>query len=194
VRVGRGPRGHKAGAKKKNKVETEVKLEVAGAAAARQAVESLGARRVRARHFEDNVLFDDAAGSLRSAGKTLRLRRTDEGTLLTFKGQRDLTHALKSRPEMEVTVGDFDAARAVLEGLGFRKVFRYQKYRETYTWRDVEIVVDETPLGTYIEIEGPTRSIRAATAALGRAPADYVLESYPGLFAASGRRGDMTFR
>jgi adenylate cyclase class 2 len=72
-------------------------------------------------------------------------------------------------------------------------VFRYQKYRETYAWKDVEIVVDETPIGTFLEIEGPLEGIHAAAAALGYGRDDYVTDSYAGLFFASGGTGDMVF-
>ena len=50
------------------------------------------------------------------------------------------------------------------------KVFRYQKYRESYRWRDVEIVVDETPIGTFLEIEGPVATIHARRARAGPRP------------------------
>ena len=56
--------------------ETEVKLRVASAEAARERLRRAGAELVRERHFEDNVLFDDKAGSLRASGTVLRLRRT----------------------------------------------------------------------------------------------------------------------
>jgi adenylate cyclase class 2 len=70
----------------------------------------------------------------------------------------------------------------VLEELGFRIWFRYQKYREEFALDDVIIAIDETPVGTYVEIEGGERGIAATAEALGRRPADYVLESYRGLF------------
>ncbi len=63
-----------------------------------------------------------------------------------------------------------------------------------FAWEDVEIVLDETPLGTFVEVEGPIATIHRAAAALGRGPADYVAESYTALFFASGRTGDMMFR
>jgi adenylate cyclase class 2 len=100
---------------------------------------------------------------------------------------------VKSRREDEVTVSPGDALDAILRGLGLVPVFRYQKYREARRWRDAEIVIDETPIGTFLEIEGPVETIHAAAAALGRSPEDFVLESYPALFAAAGGRGDMVF-
>jgi adenylate cyclase class 2 len=173
--------------------ETEVKLRVDGPDAARAAVARLGAALARPRHFEDNLLLDDARGSLRTAGSVLRLRRTPTGGSLTFKGPRHLEEEVKSREEVEAPVADADALQAVLERLGFRPVFRYQKYRETYAWRGQEIVIDETPIGTFFEIEGDLAGIQAAAAGLGYSRVDYITDSYVALFFAGGRRGDMVF-
>jgi predicted adenylyl cyclase CyaB len=94
-----------------------------------------------------------------------------------------------------VEVGVEDAARAeeLLALLGYERVFRYQKYREVWHWRDVEIVVDETPVGTFFEIEGEVDGIHAAARALGRSPDDYIRDSYVALFIAAGGQGDMVF-
>jgi adenylate cyclase class 2 len=173
--------------------ETEIKLRVAGTEEARRALARLGAVLVRLRHLEDNLLFDDDRGSLRSAGSVLRLRRTPEGGLLTFKGPRRLDANLKTREEIEALVPEADALQTILERVGFRPFFRYQKYRETYSWRDQEIVIDETPIGTFFEIEGDAPGIQAAAEGLGYAPGDYVTDSYAGLFWAGGGRGDMVF-
>jgi adenylate cyclase class 2 len=174
-------------------VENEIKLRLPDAGAARAAVFRLGAKLARPRHLEDNLLFDDAAGSLRARGSVLRLRRTDAGALLTHKGARSQERGIKSRDELESVVADGDACQAILAALGFRPVFRYQKYREAYAWRDAEVVVDETPIGAFLEIEGPAETIHAAARAMGFAPSDYLSESYPALFFGSGGTGDMVF-
>lgn len=174
-------------------VESEIKLRVNGPEEARAALRGIGAARVRERELEDNVLFDGPDAALLAAGKLLRLRRTGGTAVLTYKGPRRLEQGIRSRPEVETSVGDADAARTILEALGLRPVFRYQKYRETYAWKDVEIVVDETPIGTFLEIEGPLEGIHAAAAALGYGRDDYVTDSYAGLFFASGGTGDMVF-
>jgi len=175
-------------------IESEIKLAMEGPESARAAVAALGATSSRPRHFEDNVLYDDAGRSLLASGRVLRLRRAEGKAIVTAKGPRlDGAEGVKSRPEWEVEVADADAFEKVLHALGYAKVFRYQKYREAWRWRDVEIVVDETPIGTFLEIEGPVATIHAAARALGRRPGDYVAESYVGLFAATGRSGDMVF-
>jgi adenylate cyclase class 2 len=173
--------------------ETEVKLRVSSARDARERLLRAGARLVRERHFEDNVLFDDVQGSLRAAGTVLRLRGTDQGAVLTFKGPRRFEDGLKSREERETAVGDADEARAILLNLGYRPQFRYQKLRETWTHRGQEVEVDETPIGVFLEIEGDAEGIHAVAAELGFSPSDYVTESYVGLFFAGGGRGDMVF-
>lgn len=176
-------------------VESEIKLRMPGPGPAREAMARLGARLARPRHFEDNVLLDDAEGSLVGSGRTLRVRRTEAGAVLTFKGPRRDREGVKRREEIEASLpaAEADALLAVLSSIGFAPVFRYQKYRETYRYGDVEIVVDETPIGTFLEIEGALPQIHAAAAALGRGPADYITESYAGLFFAAGRTGDMVF-
>jgi adenylate cyclase class 2 len=173
--------------------ETEVKLRVASAEEARLSLARIGARRVRARHFEDNVLYDDTQGSLGRAGVVLRLRTTGEGGALTFKGPRRLEGGIKSRDEWETPVGDPSALAAILERLGYRPLFRYQKYRESWTRRGQQVEVDETPIGPFVEIEGDAEGIHAVASELGYGPADYVSESYAGLFLAGGGTGDMVF-
>lgn len=174
-------------------VETEVKLRVADPEAARESLARIGAIPVRARQLEDNVLLDDEAGRLRKAGCLLRIRRTPDETTITFKGPRLDDEAVKSREEIESGIADPDAAHAIFACLGFVPVFRYQKYRETFVWKDVEIVLDETPIGVFLEIEGGKDAIHAAAAALGCDPREFITTSYGALFYAAGGQGDMTF-
>jgi adenylate cyclase class 2 len=123
----------------------------------------------------------------------LRLRRAAGLSVLAYKGPGSVEQGVKSREEWEVSVSDAEGLLRILSGLAFSPRFRYQKYREAYRHGGVEIVVDETPIGTFFEIEGPPQEIHAAAAALGYAAADYVLDSYPELFFAGGGRGDMLF-
>ena len=176
------------------KVETEIKLRVGDPGAARTAVEALGARLARPRHFEDNLLLDDARGDFGAAGKALRLRRA-EGA-----GGADLQGAAPGRRRREKPAARSrrrcptrDLLESILGGLGYRTMFRYQKYRETWTWKGVEIVIDETPLGAFLEIEGEEPAIREAAAALGYGPADFLTQSYSTLYVLAGGTGDMVF-
>jgi adenylate cyclase class 2 len=175
------------------KTESEIKLRAASPEAARAAVGCLGAVLVERRHFEDNLVMDDGASSIVASGRLLRLRRTPSRSVLTLKGAVRIDEGIRSRPELEVDVSDGAAIRHILEALGLRVRFRYQKYREAYAWQGLEIVVDETPVGTFLEIEGELSAIHSAAEALGYGPADYVTDSYAALFFAAGGTGDMVF-
>jgi adenylate cyclase class 2 len=113
--------------------------------------------------------------------------------VLTFKGPYRVDGGIKSREEIEAGSADGSALRAILNRLGFVPVFRYQKYREAFAWQGQEIVVDETPIGVFLEIEGDPAGIHAAATALGFGPSDYLTDSYAALFRASGGTGDMLF-
>jgi adenylate cyclase class 2 len=177
----------------KRSVETEVKIRIQDPAEARKAIADLGARPTRERHLEDNLLFDDEWGVLGSSGSVLRLRRTSGAAVLTFKGPKTVESGIRSRGELETTIGDPDALQSMLLALGFRPAFRYQKYREVYEWQGQEIVVDETPIGAFVEIEGDREGIARAATLLGFSPRDYITESYFALFFAAGGKGDMVF-
>jgi adenylate cyclase class 2 len=172
--------------------ETEVKIRVR-ADEARALLARAGAALAAPRVFEDNLLFDDEAGRVRAAGGVLRLRRLPEVGVLTFKGPRRLEDGVKSREEIETTVGSADTLQVMLERLGFRPVFRYQKYRETWSLLGQTVVVDETPIGEFVEIEGEAAGIHRAAEALGFAREDYLTDSYVALFFAAGGQGDMVF-
>jgi adenylate cyclase class 2 len=162
-------------------LEREVKLSFDSADAARAAIAAAGATPIRSRRLQDDALLDSADESLRKRSCALRVRSEGGKSVLTFKGPVQ-PGAMKLREELETIVGDGDLLRRVFEELGYRVWFRYQKYREEYAAPDVVIAIDETPVGTFVEIEGGEDAILAMTAALGRTPADFILDSYRSLF------------
>ena len=94
---------------------------------------------------------------------------------------------MKIREELETTVGDGKLLLLIMEQIGLRVWFRYQKYREEYEYKRVVIAIDETPIGTFIELEGDEQGITETANVMGFTPADYVLESYYELFTAECR-------
>lgn len=162
-------------------LEREIKLRFDSPSAAREAVERIGARPLAPCRLQDDTLFDTDDGSLRQMRSLLRLRRDGERSLLTFKGPVK-PGPMKLREELETGVGDGALLRLVLERLGYRAWFRYQKRREEYSKDGLVIAIDETPVGTFVELEGDEPAIAAAAAALGRGPGDYLLDSYYALF------------
>jgi adenylate cyclase class 2 len=91
---------------------------------------------------------------------------------------------MKTREEHETVISDGDVLTHVFESLGLHVWFRYQKFREEFAAEDATIALDETPIGTFIEIEGGERAILTMTCALGRTPDDFILDSYRSLFLA----------
>ncbi len=162
-------------------LEREIKLHFDGPAAARAAVLAAGGTPLRDRRLQDDYLLDTADERLRRRGSVLRVRIEPGRSFLTLKGPAQPS-AMKVREELETIVADGTLMLRLLEKLGFHVWFRYQKYREELALDDVIVAVDETPVGTYVEIEGNEGGIVMATEALGRRPSDYVLDSYRGLF------------
>ena len=162
-------------------LEREIKLRFETPAEARQAILAAGATPLRGRRLQEDYLLDTADRLLQCHRSVLRVRMEAGNSRLTFKGPVQAS-PMKLREELETMVGDGEVLLQVLERLGFRPWFRYQKYREEYAHEDVIIAVDETPVGTFVEIEGGERGIMTMAEALGRTRADYLLDSYRTLF------------
>lgn len=140
-----------------------------------------GASPLRARRLQEDALFDTADETLRRRGCALRVRTESGRSLVTFKGPVQ-PGTMKMREEHETVVGDGEVLMRIFEALALRVWFRYQKYREEYAAAELTIAIDETPVGTFVEIEGGEAAIIAMTHALGRTPADFILDSYHRLF------------
>ena len=140
--------------------ETEIKLLAQRPNAVRNRLLSLGAKLYRRRHFEDNFVFDFDDGRLKRSGLLLRLRVTQGKSTLTFKGPSRVMARTRSRREVETEVHEGSEILRILVLLGLRCRFRYQKFRTTYRKGVTLITIDETPIGTYLEIEGTRGSIR----------------------------------
>ncbi len=163
-------------------LEQEAKFWVPDLETFRRHVERRGAVLVTPRTHEYNLRFDTPEGRLSREHRVLRLRR-DRRITLTYKGPAQRQRGVQIRPEYEVEVDDFDAARRLLEGLGFRVALAYEKYRTQYRWQDVHLVLDELPYGNFVEIEGPSlESVHRAARALGLDLDAAVPWSYVALF------------
>lgn len=167
--------------------ETEIKisLEDAGVAlpAIRERIESKGFQIHKPRVFERNLVFDRPDGSLQSARQLLRLRDAGGEGKLTFKGVPEPGRH-KSREERETVVENFGEMRVILQRLGYAVAFVYEKYRTEYAHpgTDGTITVDETPIGYFLELEGPGDWIDQTAALLGFGESDYQTGSYGTLY------------
>jgi len=140
----------------------------------------------------------------KTRGKTpgkIRWGRASEASgfsaLLTFKGpvtsgRKERAPAYKIREEHEIRVSDQEEVSRIIERLGFRPCFRYEKFRTTYRLpgiRNLKLEVDETPIGLFLELEGPRREIDRGAARLGFGRAEYITKSYGALFMEEGGVG-----
>jgi adenylate cyclase, class 2 len=171
-------------------LEREVKLAFRDAEEARTAILAAGAEPLRARRLQEDCLLDTKDDQLFKRRCVLRVRMECGKTLLTFKGPVQES-SMKLREELETIVGDGLLLLRVLEQIGFRVWFRYQKYREEFAHEDVIVALDETPVGVFVEIEGSETGIHDMASALARKPEDYVLDSYRGLFVKHCQRHGM---
>lgn len=172
-------------------LEREIKLAFDSAADARDAVLAIGATPLRSRRLQEDALFDTSDETLRQQRCVLRVRSDAGRSLLTFKGPVQ-PGPMKLREEHETVIADGDVIRRILEELGMHVWFRYQKYREEFAAADVTIAIDETPVGTFIEIEGSEEAIESTARALGRTSADFIVDSYRALFVKRGPARGLT--
>jgi adenylate cyclase class 2 len=181
-----------------SKKEIEIKFRVADIDALNRRLRTAGFRRVTPPTHEINTLYDVRGLALRKRGELLRLRKYGEVWVLTHKAKGKVGRH-KTRVETETRVEDGPKMDAILLALGFRPTFRYEKYRAEWSDGRGHVVVDETPIGNFGEIEGGSRWIDATAKALGIVSSDYITDTYAGLFFAWKRRTqsaakEMTFK
>jgi adenylate cyclase class 2 len=186
--------------------EIEIKLKVENPRSAMRRLRDCGFKVVVPRHFERNVVFDFQNSTLLRRHLLLRLRTERGRHTLTFKAPPHDSKSYKIRPEIESEVEDKEAIERIFQALGLRPVFRYEKYRTTYAevgWpkrgKKPLVVYDETPIGRFLELEGPTDWIDRTAARLGYRKSDYITASYGALYVnycreKGTRVGDMVFR
>jgi len=115
--------------------------------------------------FEENYLH--RGGVLDELGALLRLRKTADKTLLTYKEKLGSDADFKHKIEFETVVSDVDATEAIIEKLGYKLSVVYEKHRKAWQLGNVEIVLDELSFGYYMEIEGNIEDIEKMEKKLG---------------------------
>jgi adenylate cyclase class 2 len=167
-------------------VETEIKLRWADRPErALELLQRHGFAEASPRQLEIDQVFDRPDQALRRAGQLLRLRRRGPEWTLTYKGP---PHAgpYKSREEIETTLADGPAFEAILDALGYARTFRYEKYRTKFVSArgagSGVITLDETPIGSFLELEGPEYWIEETAAYLGFTPHQFIASSYAALY------------
>lgn len=178
--------------------EIEIKFRVPDLRALARRLRAAGFRLVTPRTHEMNTLYDLPGAVLRARKELLRLRKYGVEWKLTHKsGSQKARHA--SRIELETSVGDGKKMDLILRALGYAPSFRYEKFRAEWSDGKGQVVVDETPIGNFCEIEGKSKWIDATAKKLGVSAADYITKNYATLFAEwkqqTGSRAEgMTFQ
>jgi len=191
--------------------EIEIKLQIADIAALHSKLRKLLAK-AAPRVFEHNELYDTPRDDLRSSGRLLRIRIETPSPgkttsppqrigaksrgVLTFKSPIEGTtnpaapRRYKQREELEINFRPADSLEPILRALGFRPGFRYEKFRTEYTLpklAGLHLDLDETPIGNYLELEGPPTAIDRAAKLLGFSAQDYITATYWDLYVAHCR-------
>jgi adenylate cyclase class 2 len=167
--------------------EVEIKFAVPDLNAIRSRLKSKRFREVTPRTHEMNTLYDRPLRPLRRRGEVLRIRKFGDTWKLTHKAKgKDGRH--KTRKETETKVEDGKRLEEVFASIGFKPAFRYEKFRSEWSDGKGHVVLDETPIGNFGEIEGPPRWIDAAAKSLGISHEQYITKSYAQLFEDWKRR------
>jgi adenylate cyclase, class 2 len=178
--------------------EIEIKFRVADLRALNRKLRAAGFRLVTPRTHELNTLYDLPGEILRQRKQLLRIRKYGRTWTLTHKsGTTRGRHS--SRIELETGVADGKKLDLILRALGYAPTFRYEKFRAEWSDRRGNVVVDETPIGNFGEIEGPSRWIDRTAHLLQIQQSDYITDTYTELFfqwkkRTSSPANEMTFK
>jgi len=167
--------------------EIELKFPIDDLARLQARLPALGFELDTPRTFESNVLYDTPARALREARQILRLRRYGDLWTVTHKRQPpavadDVQARYKVRVETETRVDDGPALGAIFEQLGYKPVFSYEKYRTEWATTEGHLVLDETPIGVWAELEGRPEWIDRMLERLGVGTESCTTQSYGKLF------------
>ncbi|MGI4755467.1 MAG: class IV adenylate cyclase [Janthinobacterium lividum] len=137
------------------------------------------------RTMERNALFDTPDRRLLSSRQVLRMRQYGGAWVVTHKrppAGNDDSSFYKERLETETHVEDGDTMGAVFVELGYSPVFRYEKFRTEFHDGQGALVLDETPIGDFAELEGTPQWIDEALERLGVDRAWCFTDSYGRMF------------
>lgn len=169
--------------------EVEIKFSIgAEIEALGSKLRSAGFRLITERTHELNTLYDQPGNPLRSRGALLRLRQYGTKWTVTYKEKIAGAGRHKVRREIETPVENGAAMSEILACLGFAPSFIYEKFRSEWSDGKGHVVLDETPIGNFGEIEGLPEWIDATARALEISERQYIKDSYAELFAAWKKR------
>ena len=178
--------------------EIEIKFRVDDVRALDRRLRQSGFRPITRRTHEMNTLYDLPGQTLSKRGELLRLRKYGTEWVLTHKA-KGKSGRHKTRVENESKIADGARMKAILRALSFAPSFHYEKFRAEWSDGKGHVVVDETPIGNFGEIEGPSRWIDRTAKLLHIRRSDYITSTYAELFSQWKKRTgspatEMTFK
>lgn len=161
-------------------IETKIKLETKDTVNLLKKLIPLEIRQPRL--FEDNYCLDYRDKILSKKGFLFRLRISEAKNILTLKGPSRRKEGLKIRQEWELAVDNPINMLEIFKKIGFKIIFRYQKYRTIYSSNRLKICFDETPIGLFLELEGEKTQIIKLANKIGFDKKVFIPFSYYHLF------------
>lgn len=129
--------------------------------------------------FETNFIY--GGGILEDEKAALRIRKIDGKTLLTYKRKVGNSSELKQHIEHETQIGNSDEMMQIIQRLGFMLGLVYEKRRQNWLLRGIQVVLDEVPFGSFMEIEGKITDIGLAEMLLEAEDFEIEPATYPKL-------------
>ena len=139
-------------------MEREIKFYIRDLPAVEERLQLCGAELISPRTLEQNLRLDTEDKTLMKTGRMLRIRQ-DDRVRVTYKANARIENGVIARTEIEFGADDFEKARRLFEGLGYRAYVIYEKYRREYQLGDVIVMLDELPYGNFMEIEAPNNAL-----------------------------------
>lgn len=135
-------------------IEVELKARISDFSDIKVKLNGIGASLLKSSNEIDMIFgiskFLDSEHKVIEGGLIARIRQRDDKKILEFKEiQRE-----KGGIELKIEVSDINAIKNFLAKLDFEEAFTIKKVRETYTYKDFKICLDEVDqLGKFIEVE-----------------------------------------
>ncbi len=138
--------------------------------------------------INSDIYFNHPNRDFANTDEALRLRRTHDQSILTYKG-RKINDISKSREEINIEISNYDDMVILLEKLSFKKVLIVNKQRQYWEYRDTVITLDNVHnLGEFVELERDIESmnnleneineIKRIAEEIGLDPEKQIIKSY----------------
>jgi len=138
-------------------IEIEVKFEISNIRKIQQGLKKIGAKKI-SKVLQQDISFDDENETFMKQDKLLRVRKEGDNVILAFKSKKKKAR-FKEAEEIEIKVSDFKKTKGILKRIGFYPMGEFRKTRERWDFKNSEILIDQTALGNFLEIEGTKKEI-----------------------------------